>query len=74
MSTDRLKIWHQGDRFIVEVAKEFASQFEGDLRTRQIGHSIAASQDRIVIFEFFRGDQKRIKTLLSTYEHNDPGL
>jgi hypothetical protein len=73
VAADHTKVWHQGDRFIVEVAKDIAIQVEADLRSHGIGHSIVEGRNPVVIFEVFSG-QESVETVLRKYEHRDSAL
>jgi hypothetical protein len=67
MPTARLKVWHQGGRFVIEVAKEIAERVEADLRGHSIPYSVGSAEDPTIILEIFGGDSETTEAVLDKY-------
>jgi hypothetical protein len=67
MNPERLKVWQQKERFIVEVAKELAALVQTDLHSHNIRFSITAGQSPTVILEILGGDPETVEAVLNKY-------
>jgi hypothetical protein len=67
MHTARLKVWHLGGRFVLEVAKEIADRVEADLRAHSISYSVGSAEDLTIILEIFGGVSETTEAVLDKY-------
>jgi hypothetical protein len=67
MTPERLKVWQQHERFIVEVAKELAARVETDLHSHNVRFAITAGQDPTIILEILSGDPETVEAVVNKY-------